>query len=125
VAAGRILLVAEDEGSREAIVALLEARTDLTVRSGPIRRRFAFGGPGYLMSLPDQAILRFLLAQNPEMPAGSMSMVSVNRGGQGVTAYVDVTEEGYSYLASRRFQLRTMTTPVTLRPANGSSRRSS
>ena len=125
VAAGRILLVAEDEGSREAIVALLEARSDLTVRSGPIRRRFAFGGPGYLMSLPDQAILRFLLAQNPEMPAGSMSLVSVNRGGQGVTAYVDVTEEGYSYLASRRFQLRTMTTPVTLRPANGSSRRSS
>ena len=120
----RILLVCEDRDSQGAVVGLLSTREDLTVNSGPVRRRYAFGGPGYLTSLPGDAMTRFLENQNPGLPAGGLTHVSTNTGGRVVTVYVDVSEEAYTYLQGRSFQLGTMTTLVTLRPANGQDRRS-
>lgn len=124
IAVDRVLLVCGDSGSRDAVAELLAGRSDFTVTNGPVRRRFAFGGPGYLMGLPDGAIIGFLQNQNPDLPPGSLRLVSVNRGGRSVTAYVDVSEEGYAFLSERDFTLQTMTTPITLRPANGHNRSS-
>ena len=124
VEGGRILLVCGDQESQQAVTGLLRTRADLTVSSGPARRRYAFGGPGYLTSLPGEAMIRFLENQNPGLPAGGLTHVSTNTGGRLVTVYVDVSEEAYTYLQGRSFQLGTMTTAITLRPANGQDRSS-
>ena len=94
VTVDRVLLTCGDGASHDAVTGMLAGRSDFTVTNGPVRRRFAFGGPGYLLGLLCAAIVGFLQNQNQDLPPGSLRLVSVKRGGRSVTAYVDVSEEG-------------------------------
>ena len=123
IVGGRILLVCDDEGSQGVVTELLGIRDDFTVGTGPVLRRYAFGGPGYLTSLTGRQIVQFLQRQNPDLPPDSLTFVSMNTGGRSPTVYVDVNEAGHTYLGRNGYKLKTMTTTVTLRPAKSRSQR--
>ena len=76
IVGGRILLVCDDEGSQGVVTELLGTRDDFTVGTGPVLRRYAFGGPGYLTSLTGRQIVQFLQHQNPDLPPDSLTFVS-------------------------------------------------
>lgn len=116
VEAGRIILTCEDQESREAVALMLVPRSDITVTRGAAPRRYLFGVPGYLATLPGEKIVKFIKNQNPDLPEGSLSFISLHQGSK-PTVFVDVSEEGIGYLQSVRFTLKTFTSPVILRPA--------
>ena len=119
----QIVLVCDDRDSQGVVTELLGDREELRVVTGSTWRRYAFGGPGYLTYLNGGQIVQFLQRQNPDLPANSLNFVSINKGGRYQTVYVDVNEAGHTYLSGNGYKLKTMTTAVTLRPANGSSQR--
>ena len=116
VVGGRVLLLCEDEASREAVARMLETRGDLTIAEGQSTQRLLFSVPGYLEGLDGEAVVRFLTNQNPRLPPDSINFVSLVAGPP-VTVFVDVSEEALRYLGTVGYRLDTISRPVQLRPA--------
>lgn len=103
------------------LLALAALGGDYTVSEGRPARRYIIGLPGYMADLGAERAVSLLEMQNPGLPRGGLQHVSLFRGrGTGSLhpiLFVDATEEAVQYLVTVNFTLRTLTSPVGVRPA--------
>ena len=123
---GSIRMSGADENSAGVIRGFLEARGDIRILEGPgTLRRLVFGGPGYLNNMSPVHIQLLLENQNPELPRGSLRVVSVDKDGRNPLFFVEVTDEGFAFLKGRNFVLDSMTSKIFFHPAGGKKDKSS
>ena len=101
--------------------ALANVGPDYLVREGHIApsRRYVIGIPGYLAAQTPQVVVQALELQNPDLPRGSLTPVSVFQGvGERPrpVVFVDASEEAVEYLTSVSMTLRTFSGTITARP---------
>jgi hypothetical protein len=111
--------LASEQARAESILSSLGDEYALSRQETPTRR-YVIGIPGYMVALGPEGIVKFLQKRNRQLPANSLTPVSLYRG-KGArpkpVLFVELSEEGEAYLATVGFILQTLTGPVQVRPA--------
>ena len=121
---GGVLVNTPSERDQTLVLSLLRSMPSdtysLTTRAHPARR-FRIGLPGYLVDMGGARATEILMSQNLELPAGSLTPISLFRGrGERPhpVLFVEVSDEGVARLEAMDFTIRTLTGSVVVRPAN-------
>ena len=80
---GSIRLSGPDAGTVGLFRELLAAREDISMVDSPGQlHRYSFGVPGYLNNMSFENLQRLLERSNPELPQGSLRVISGDNGGR-------------------------------------------
>jgi hypothetical protein len=115
------VMTSNEVGQRRVHRALANVGRDYAVETGTVARtrRFVIGLTGYMAAMPPQDIIRVLEMQNPDLPRGGITAISLfpGRGEQPrPVLFADVSEEAITFLTSVGMSLRTFSSSVGVRP---------
>ena len=118
---GRVRVSCDGLPSQEAVVSALRGIEGFTVSTVQPPRRYILGLPGYMVAIGGARAIALLERQNPDLPRGGMTLVSLHRGSGAnphPIMFVDLSEEAERYVLSHGSRLDTLPKPIGVRPAS-------